>query len=116
MKPSERDPVLYLEDIVLSMERIQEYISGLDFEQFKSDNKTADAVIRNFEVIGEASKNLPNNIKIKYPNVPWHEMYLLRNRISHEYFGVDFEVVWHIITVHLPKNYIDVREILKLES
>ena len=63
------------------MERIQEYISGLDFAHFKKDYKTVDAVIRNFEIIGEASKNLSNDVKNKYPNVPWEEMYRLRNRI-----------------------------------
>jgi uncharacterized protein with HEPN domain len=65
------------------MERVQEYTSGLTFEQFKSDYKTIDAVIRNFEIIGEASKNLPQIIKDKYIQVPWEEMYRLRNRISH---------------------------------
>ena len=64
MKASERDPVLYLEDIALSMHRVQEYITGLDFDHFKVDYKTIDAVIRNFEIIGEASKNLPKTIRI----------------------------------------------------
>jgi uncharacterized protein with HEPN domain len=77
LKPEERDPILYLEDIALSMQRIQEYISGLDFQHFKQDYKTVDAVVRNFEIIGEASKNLPDNIKSKYPGVPWKEMYRL---------------------------------------
>lgn len=102
MKPSERDPILYLEDIVLSMQRVQEYLAGLDFEQFKRDYKTVDAVIRNFEIIGEASKNMPQTIKSKYPHIPWEEMYRLRNRISHEYFGIDYEIIWQIVTKHLP--------------
>jgi uncharacterized protein with HEPN domain len=67
LKPGERDNVLYLEDIVTAMDRIQEYISGLSIRQFKSDYKTVDAVIRNFEVIGEASKNLSKDIKDNYP-------------------------------------------------
>lgn len=85
MKSEERDNFLYLEDIALAMERIQEYISGLDFNGFKRDYKTVDAVIRYFEIIGEASKNVSHEIKLKYPVVPWDEMYRLRNRISHEY-------------------------------
>ncbi len=88
MKPSDRDPNLYLSDIILSMNRVKEYIAGLDFQQFKWDYKTVDAVIRNFEIIGEATKNLPNDLKEKYPSIPWEEMYRLRNRISHEYFGL----------------------------
>ena len=63
-------PILYLEDIDLSMKRVQEYIRGLDFQHFKWDYKTVDAVIRNFEIIGEASKNLPIELKEKYSNIP----------------------------------------------
>ena len=71
MKPKERDYILYLEDIVTSMERVGEYISGLDFEHFKWDYKTVDAVIRNFEIIGEASKNLPKDFKTLHSEIPW---------------------------------------------
>ncbi len=116
MKPSERDFILYLEDIVLSMQRVQEYIIELDFQHFKWDYKTVDAVIRNFEIIGEASKNLPAFIKDKYTNVPWEEMYRLRNRISHEYFGIDYEIIWDIATMELPLNYKDVCAILEHEK
>jgi len=93
LKPSDRDPILYLEDIDLSMKRVQEYIRGLDFQHFKWDYKTVDAVIRNFEIIGEASKNLPIELKDKYSNIPWEEMYRLRKRISQEYFGIDYEIL-----------------------
>lgn len=98
------------------MERIQEYLVGLDFQLFKWDYKTVDAVIRNFEVIGEASKNVPENIKEKYPNIPWEEMYRLRNRISHEYFGIDYEILWDIATKHLPQNYKDIKIVLEQEQ
>ncbi len=98
------------------MQRVQEYITGLDFQHFKWDYKTVDAVIRNFEIIGEASKNLPKIIKDKYTYVPWEEMYRLRNRISHEYFGVDYEIIWDIATKQLPINYKDLTDILKLEQ
>lgn len=87
MKPSEGNPVLYLEDIILSMKRVQEYIYNLDFHRFQSDHKTVVALIRNFEIIGEASKNLPTLVKDSYIHIPWEEMSCLRNRISHEYFG-----------------------------
>ncbi len=115
MKAGERDQILYLEDIVLSMQRVEEYVSGLDFIKFKQDYKTVDAVIRNFEVIGEASRNLSENAKTKYPQVPWKEMYRLRNRISHEYFGIDYEIIWHIVTDHLPGNLKDVLMALENE-
>jgi uncharacterized protein with HEPN domain len=87
---------MYLEDIQTSMNRIAEYIDGLDFISFKKDYKTVDAVIRNFEIIGEASRNLPDFIKQKKPNIPWQEMYYLRNKVSHEYFGVDYEIIWDV--------------------
>ena len=115
MKPADRDPILYLEDIVLSMQRVQEYIADLDFYNFKRDYKTVDAVVRNFEIIGEASKNLPKTFKDTYIKVPWEEMYRLRNRISHEYFGIDYDIIWNIVTEYLPQNLIDVSEILAIE-
>lgn len=87
---------LYLEDIQTSMSRIAEYIEGYDFIIFKKDYKTVDAVIRNFEIIGEASKNLSDEIKIQNPEIPWNEMYYLRNRVAHEYFGIDYEIIWDI--------------------
>ena len=80
---------MYLEDILISINRISEYIEGFTFTSFKKEFKTVDAVIRNFEIIGEAAKNVPANLKQKYPDVPWEEMYRLRNKVSHEYFGVD---------------------------
>ncbi len=98
------------------MQRVQEYIAGLDFQHFKWDYKTVDAVIRNFEIIGEASKNLPQLLKDKYIDVPWEEMYRLRNRISHAYFGIDYEIIWEIATVNLPLNHQRVIEILALEK
>ncbi len=103
---------MYLDDMYLSMERIAEYIDSLTFIQFKQDYKTVDAVIRNFEIIGEASKNLPDNFKEKYSEVPWSEMYLLRNKVSHEYFGVDYEIIWDIAINYLPENKSQIQEIL----
>ncbi|HLG02663.1 MAG TPA: DUF86 domain-containing protein [Bacteroidia bacterium] len=97
------------------MERVQEYISGQDFQHFRLDYKTVDAVVRNFEIIGEAVKNLPRPLKEKYPHVPWEEMYRLRNRIIHEYFGIDYEILWDIASRHLLGNHQDLSEILKQE-
>lgn len=82
----------------------------------KKDYKTVDAVIRNFEVLGEASKNIPLELKQKYPNVPWNEMYLLRNKVSHEYFGVDYEIIWDVAVNYLPENRQQIEEILQKEK
>ena len=107
---------MYITDIQIAMSRIAEYIKGYTFPEFKIDYKTVDAVIRNFEVIGEASKNLPAEIKMKYPEVPWDEMYLLRNKVSHEYFGVDYEIIWDVATNYLPENKIQIDSILDNED
>lgn len=107
---------MFLEDILSAMNRIAEYIDGYDFETFKRDYKTVDAVIRNFEVLGEASKNIPFELKQKYRNVPWNEMYLLRNKVSHEYFGVDYEIIWDVATNYLPENRNQIEEILQKEK
>jgi len=106
---------MYLEDILLSIERISEYLSEIELQNFKEDYKTVDAVIRNFEIIGEASKNLPVELKERYRNVPWEEMYYLRNRISHEYFGIDYDIIWDVATNYLPENKTQIIEILKNE-
>lgn len=113
MKKEKRDYAMYLEDIQTAMSRIAEYIDGYDFERFKKDYKTVDAVIRNFEIIGEASKNLDEGIKEKYPDMPWQEMYYLRNKVSHEYFGVDYEIIWDVATNYLPDNKVQIDKIIK---
>ncbi len=115
MNPNKRDPILFIEDILHSMKRVEEYIEGLDFQQFKTDYKTVDAVIRNFEIIGEASRNLSKDFKESYTMIPWEEMYRLRNRISHEYFGIDYEIIWEIARIHLRKNLNDLELILEME-
>ena len=116
MKKEDRAYKMYLEDIQLSMTRIAEYIEGFTFVEFKKDYKTVDAVIRNFEIIGEASKSLPLEIKRKYTDVPWDEMYSLRNKISHEYFGVDYEIIWDIASNYLPQNSQQIDQILLAEN
>ncbi len=107
---------MYLQDIQLAMNRIAEYLVGFDFAMFKRDYKTVDAVIRNFEVIGEAAKNLPIELKEKYPEIPWQEMYYLRNKVSHEYFGVDYEIIWDVATNYLPDNKLQIDKIIDQEK
>lgn len=107
---------MFLEDLLNAMTLIAEYIEGYSFTEFKRDYKTVDAVIRNFEIIGEASKNLPVELKMKYAEVPWSEMYLLRNKVSHEYFGVDYEIIWDIASNYLPENKYQIARIIELEN
>ena len=112
----QRDYILYLEDIQTSMLRIQEYLAEHNFDSFRKDYKTLDAVIRNFEIIGEATKNLPKEVTARYPAIPWKEMYRLRNRISHEYFGIDYQIIWRIATAYLPQNLKQINEMLIIEK
>jgi uncharacterized protein with HEPN domain len=116
VKKEDRTYRMYLEDIQLAMNRIAEYIDGFTFSDFKKDYKTVDAVIRNFEIIGEASKKLPQDIKVKHPDIPWDEMYLLRNKVSHEYFGVDYEIIWDVAFNYLPGNKTQIDKILEGEK
>ena len=116
MKKENRTYLMYLEDIQTAMTRIAEYINTYSFIKFKKDNKTVDAVIRNFEIIGEAVKNVPDGIKVKYDEIPWAEMYLLRNKVSHEYFGVDYEIIWDVALNYLPENKKQIDQIIKEEN
>jgi uncharacterized protein with HEPN domain len=94
---SNRTPKLLLEDIIESAKKILQYTKGISFEEFSEDNKTVDAVIRNFEIIGEASSLIPDEIKDKYSEIDWHRIRGFRNRIVHDYFGVDLQIIWKII-------------------
>lgn len=97
-----RDYQVYIEDIIDAIDSIETYTKGLTYESFVSDRKTIDAVIRNFEVIGEATKNVPLSVRRKYPQVPWRDMAGMRDKLIHGYFGVQLEVVWKTIKERLP--------------
>ncbi|MCK4853009.1 MAG: DUF86 domain-containing protein [Bacteroidales bacterium] len=115
MNPKHRSSRVYLEDIESSMLKIFEYIGENNFIQFKQNSMLVDAVVRNFEIIGEATRNIPDEIMSKYPEIPWKKMYGLRNLISHEYFGIDYEMIWKIVGDNLPQNLKDIQRILKDE-
>ncbi len=116
MSPIKREFILYLEDMFQSMQRIEEYLGDLDFRKFKMTYMVVDAIIRNFEIIGEASKNIPTKIQEKYPEIPWRKMYGLRNLIAHEYFGIDYEMIWEIAKNNLPQNRNDLAIIIEEEK
>ena len=99
---SKREPKLLIGDIVESAHKILDYTSGLTFDDFKRDSKTVDAVIRNFEIIGEAANRLPEAFKDNFPDIDWHRIRGFRNRIVHDYFGIDYSIVWTIKESFLP--------------
>ena len=86
-----------IEDILEAISAIEEYTAGMDFSSWDKDRKTIDAVIRNFEIIGEAATHVPDEVQESFSEVPWAKMKGIRNLLIHEYFGVDNEVVWETI-------------------
>lgn len=93
---SERGVRLLIEDILEAANNILIYTSGMSYEQFIADQKTIDATIRNFEIIGEAANRIPLDYKLLNPEIEWRRIIGFRNKIIHEYFGIDYETVWKI--------------------
>ena len=106
---SKRDPKLLVGDILDSAGKILEYTKGFNFEDFIKDSKTADVVVRNFEIIGEAANRLPDDFKDPHPDIDWHRIRGFRNRIVHEYFGIDYSIVWLIKESFIPNMVVQLR-------
>jgi len=96
-----RDYWLYISDMEEAIRKIQNYTGKLSYENFADDNMVIDAVIRNFEIIGEAAGHIPLEIQIQYPAIPWRQIKSMRNIMIHEYFGVDLEIIWKTITTFI---------------
>jgi len=92
-----RDYKVCLEDILEAVHRIRSYTLGLTLDAFRLDSKTFDAVVRNLEIIGEATKGIPDSVRLKHPEVDWNRIRALRNILIHEYFGVDAEIIWDVV-------------------
>jgi uncharacterized protein with HEPN domain len=106
----------YLEHILEAIERIDSYLADTDEVAFLKDQKTQDAVVRNFEVIGEAAHNIElfhSAFAAKHPEVPWTVIYAMRNRIAHGYFKVDLEMVWKTIHTDLPELHAQIKTLHK---
>jgi uncharacterized protein with HEPN domain len=100
---SDRNSWLLVEDILESCDKIIDYTDGLSFEEFSADPKTVDAVVRNFEIIGEAAGRLPEKFKNSHPEIDRFRIRGFRNRIVHDYFGIDYSIVWQIKDNFLPE-------------
>ncbi|UNC92019.1 DUF86 domain-containing protein [Candidatus Contubernalis alkalaceticus] len=109
-----RNYVMFLEDMIDCMNKIQEYIGDLSYEEFSTKNIVIDAVVRNLEVIGEAAKNVPVDVREKHAQIPWRQMAGLRNILIHEYFGIDLNIVWTIATKDIPKAKKQIKELIKI--
>jgi len=100
----QKDPLIYLDDILFSIELIEKYIVGVTFASFDDSYDVQDKVLRRLEIIAEAAKKLPEEIRLQYVLVPWKSIIGLRNIITHTYDEVNLEEVWEIITKHLPET------------
>jgi uncharacterized protein with HEPN domain len=106
----------YFKDIQDALEKTKNFTAGLDFESFFRDDKTTFAVIRALEIIGEAARKIPKSVRTRYPDIPWLDMAGMRDKLIHDYFGVDLRVVWKTLQIDLPplKSIID--RIIREES
>jgi uncharacterized protein with HEPN domain len=93
----------YLSDIREAIRRTSKYVGEISYATFTQDIKTQDAVIRNIEIIGEAARGVSEQTRVENPGVPWKSMAGMRDRLVHQYFGVNLDVVWQVITEELPE-------------
>lgn len=106
-----RDPGVLIEDMLAAVRKIERYTAGMDPERFRQDEKTIDAVARNMEILGEATRQLPEDFIARFPDVPWRQIAGLRNRIVHDYFGLDLEIIWQIIRHDLPSLRVQLEDL-----
>ncbi|WP_290623844.1 MULTISPECIES: HepT-like ribonuclease domain-containing protein [unclassified Archaeoglobus] len=101
---SKRSPELFIQDMLEAIEKIERYTESVeDLNDFMEKDIVVDAVLRNLEIIGEAARNIPEEIREKYPEIPWNRVVGLRNVVIHGYFVVDLEIIWVIIREQLPE-------------
>lgn len=106
-----RDYTDYLNDIVESCSDIGDFVASMTYEEFTKDKKTINAVIRSLEVVGEATKKLPIELRLEYKNIPWKQMAGMRDKLIHEYFGVDKEMVWQVCIKNIPKILPEIKKV-----
>lgn len=99
---SKREPTLFLYEILEPVENVAEYTDGMSYGTFLEARMVRDAVVRNLEIIGEASRQLPEGTRLRFPQVPWSRMIGFRNVAIHAYFAVDWQSVWESRPLHLP--------------
>jgi len=108
-----RDYLDYLQDVLDSINDIDDFIRGMERDTFLSDKKTVNAVVRSLEIIGEATKKIPESVKKEHPDIPWKQMAGMRDKLIHEYSGVDLEILWKTVTEDLPPLRLLIQKLVK---
>jgi uncharacterized protein with HEPN domain len=108
-----RDYSDFVQDILDTINDVENFIDGMDFEDFIKDKKTVYSLVRAIEIIGEATKNVPELIRTKYPDVPWKKMAGMRDRLVHQYFGVDLEILWETAKEDVPQLKVPLSKVLE---
>ena len=108
-----RDYKLYLNDIKDCIKQIEEYLKNISEEEFKKNKMLQDAVIRRFEIIGEATKKIPVDFKLKWNSINWKNMTGMRDRLIHDYFGIDYDIVWDVVKNKIPPFSYEISKILQ---
>ena len=103
----------YLKDILDAIDDIDSFVDRMTYEEVVKDRKTMNAVVRSIEIIGEASKNIPERVKTKYKELPWKQMAGMRDKLIHAYFGLDTETLWQAATKNIPPLKKSIQTILK---
>lgn len=110
-----KDDKIYLKHILDAIHRIKNYINKISYKEFKKDNLRQDAIIRQIEIIGEATKRISEKLKNKYKHIPWKDIAGMRDKLIHKYFGVDIEIVWMTVEKDIPELERQIKEILRKE-
>jgi uncharacterized protein with HEPN domain len=107
-----RDIKLFVKDIISAMDAIEEFVGGTTINELEKDDKTASAVIRKFEIIGEAKKQIPSALRSKHSEITWSRMSGMRDRLIHAYFGIDYKLVWDAIKTDIPNLKLKLEKML----
>jgi uncharacterized protein with HEPN domain len=107
----QRDPEVYVQDMLDAIRAVRDYTAGMDRASFESDRRTVDAVVRNLEVLGEAAKSVPDDVRARHASIEWRKIAGLRDVIIHRYFAVDLTIVWQVVTEKLRPLERELRDI-----